>query len=72
MSTTYLLYPNTHWRVNNEQGACGNTGNSQTLVYLIILICQVNGKEGQSTQEHLYLQDGGQMSTALGMHVSPV
>lgn len=72
MSTTYLLHSHTHWRVNHEQGACGNTGNSQTLVYLIILICQVNGKEGQSTQEHLYLQDRGQMSTALGMHVSPV
>lgn len=72
MSTNYLLHPHTHGRVNHEQGACGNTGNSQTLVYLIILICQVNGKEGQSTQEHLYLQDGGQMSTALGMHVSPV
>ena len=72
MSTTYLLHSHTHWRVNDEQGAWGNTGNSQTLVYLIILICQVNGKEGQSTQEHLYLHDGGQMSTALGMHVSPV
>lgn len=72
MSTTYLLHPHTHYRVNHEQGACDNTGNSQTLVYLIILICQVNGKEGQSTQEHLYLQDRGQMSTALGMHVSPV
>ena len=72
MSTTYLLHSHTHWRVNHEQGACDNTGNSQTLVYLIILICQVNGKEGQSTQEHLCLQDGGQMSTALGMHVSPV
>ena len=72
MSTTYLLHPHTHWRVNHEQGACGNTGNSQTLVYLIILICQVNGKEGQSTQEYLCLQDRGQMSTALGMHVSPV
>ena len=72
MSTTYLLHSHTHWRVNHEQGACGNTGNSQTLVYLIILICQVNGKEGQSTQEHLCLQDRGQMSTALGMHVSPV
>ena len=72
MPTTYLLHSHTHWRVNHEQGAWGNTGNSQTLVYLIILICQVNGKEGQSTQEHLYLQDRGQMSTALGMHVSPV
>ena len=71
MSTTYLLHSHTHWRVNHEQGACGNTGNSQTLVYLIILICQVNGKEGQSTQD-VCLQDGGQMSTALGMHVSPV
>ena len=72
MSTTYLLHSHTHWRVNHEQGAWGNTGNSQTLVYLIILICQVNGKEGQSTQEYLCLQDRGQMSTALGMHVSPV
>ena len=72
MSTTYLLHPHTHYRVNHEQGACDNTGNSQTLVYLIILICQVNGKEGQSTQEYLCLQDRGQMSTALGMHVSPV
>ena len=72
MSTTYLLHPHTHWRVNHEQGACGNTGNSQTLVYLIILICQANRKEGWSTQAHLCLQDGGQMSTALGMHVSPV
>ena len=72
MSTTYLLHPHTHWRVNHEQGAWGNTGNSQTLVYLIILLCQVNRKEGRSTQEHLCLQDGGQMSTALGMHVSPV
>ena len=42
------------------------------LGYLIILICQANRKEGWSTQAHLCLQDVGQMSTALGMHVSPV
>lgn len=57
---------------NHEQGECCNTGNSQSLVYLIILMCQTNQQEGRSTQKHLHLQDGGQMSTALGMHVSPV